>query len=78
MRWLLIAVLAVGCSVQARPISMQDGTQGAAIRCRWESKCFAKAEAICPHGYEVLNSAVGWDKWVSMTVVCKSSATAGE
>jgi hypothetical protein len=72
------AAALTGCNVQARPISLPDGKQGAALRCRWESKCFEKAEAICPRGYDVLDRAIGWDSWVSMTAVCKQPAGVAE
>ena len=64
------------CSVQAQPRALPDGRQGASIRCRWESKCFEKAGAICPQGFDVLDRDLAWDNWVSMLVACKPYAGA--
>ena len=55
MRWLLLAVLLVGCS-SARPIMLPSGRTGYYVKCRMqEEKCYLRAAQMCPGGYRIID-----------------------
>lgn len=58
MRWLLAAVLVMGCGggVTARLVMAPDGHGAALVTCQWTYACLNRAEELCPGGYDAVDA----------------------
>ena len=72
--FLAVVVVVTGCA-HGHVVMAPDGQPATYVTCRHQSKCFAKAQRICPWGYQVLDEVLRQPA-VSLWAVL-GSATAG-
>ena len=56
----LICLLLIGCASYATPVPLPSGDSGFSIWCEeFKSRCYTKAAAACPGGYEIVDADGG-------------------
>ena len=56
--FLAVAAVVTGC-VHGHIVNAPDGQPATHVTCHHQSKCFAKAQRLCPWGYQVLDEGHG-------------------
>ena len=55
---LAFVVILIGCA-HGHVVVAPDGQPATYVTCHHQSKCFAKAQRLCPWGYQVLDAGYG-------------------